>query len=243
MLKERLRSMILGPGDSASLPKPLASSGPPKADLPVRPKAAQSMRHDNQVYTRNSHGLNQFFGHIESQTGLSILDLAGITQANVAFITNLGHRLYSEDFLRTLFETFGSSEEEFVAGQSDPQQIDSFLAQNLDFPEEFFDAVLVWDALEFLAPPLLKATVVRLLKIVKPGCYVLAFFHAEEKPGPIPAYSYRIADSRTLHLTPYGTRHPVQLFNNRGIEKLFQQFNSVKFFLARDHLREVIVTR
>ena len=38
-------------------------------------------------------------------------------------------------------------------------------------------------------------------------------------------------------------RRPLQLFNNRGVEKLFQRFHSVKFFLARDHLREVIVRR
>jgi hypothetical protein len=38
-------------------------------------------------------------------------------------------------------------------------------------------------------------------------------------------------------------RRPVQRFNNRGVEKLFQRFQSVKFFLARDNLREVVVRR
>jgi hypothetical protein len=36
-------------------------------------------------------------------------------------------------------------------------------------------------------------------------------------------------------------RRPAQLFANRALEKLFVRFESVKFFLARDRLREVIV--
>jgi hypothetical protein len=46
-----------------------------------------------------------------------------------------------------------------------------------------------------------------------------------------------------MSLTPRNQVRPVQYFNNRSLEKLFQKFNSVKFFLTRDHLREVIVRR
>jgi hypothetical protein len=35
-------------------------------------------------------------------------------------------------------------------------------------------------------------------------------------------------------------RRPARLFNNRGLEKLFHRFDSVKFFLTREGLREVI---
>jgi hypothetical protein len=38
-----------------------------------------------------------------------------------------------------------------------------------------------------------------------------------------------------------GLRRPAQLFNNRGLERLFGRFDSVKFFLTRERLREVIV--
>ena len=121
--------------------------------------------------------------------------------------------------------------------------MESFLRQNLDFPEARFDGVLLWDVLEFLPPPLLKATVDRLFKIAKPGSYLLAFFHAEEKATSVPLYSYRISGSNSISLVPREMRRPSQLFNNRSVEKLFHQFQSVKFFLTRDHLREVIVRR
>jgi hypothetical protein len=68
-------------------------------------------------------------------------------------------------------------------------------------------------------------------------------FHAEERVETIATYSYRIANRKTITLSPRGRRRPAQFFNNRSLEKLFSDFESVKFFLTRDHLREVIVRR
>jgi len=34
-----------------------------------------------------------------------------------------------------------------------------------------------------------------------------------------------------------------RVFNNRHIETLFRDFASIKFFLARDNIREVLVVR
>ena len=195
-----------------------------------------------QPQTRASHGLEQFFSSIQGQENLSILDFAGASQANISFITTLGHRIYSNDIVRTLEEAFGS-DGEFVANQSDPQRAAKFLRESLDFSQDSFDGALVWDTLQFLAPPLLQDTVDRLFHILRPQSYLLAFFHAEEKADTIPLYSYRIVESKVLSLTPRGQHKPAQYFNNRSLEKLFQKFNSVKFFLTRDHLREVIVRR
>jgi len=192
--------------------------------------------------TRASHGLEQFFSSIQDEQNLSILDFAGASQANISFITTLGHRIYSNDIVRTLEETFGG-DGEFVANQADPVRCGKFLRESLDFSENSFDGALVWDTLQFLAQPLLQDTVDRLFHIMRPQSYLLAFFHAEEKADTIPLYSYRIVESKVLSLTPRGQRKPAQYFNNRSLEKLFQKFNSVKFFLTRDHLREVIVRR
>ena len=84
------------------------------------------------VSTRPSRGLEEFFSYIRDQSGLTILDLGGATQQNVSFITNLGHRLYSEDFLQILQETFG---EEGRPTNPITGRIDYFLRQALDYPE------------------------------------------------------------------------------------------------------------
>jgi hypothetical protein len=173
--------------------------------------------------TRPSRGLEEFFTQIRDTTGLTILDLGGASQKNITFITDLGHRLYSEGFLSLLAETFGVDD---TVDQSNPGQIEFFLKQSLDYEEGQFDGVLLWDVLH---------------KIVRPKGYMLAFFHSDDKLDAAPFYTFRIDRMNTLEVVQQGVRRPVQLYNNRSLEKLFGRFESVKFFLAKDRLREVIV--
>jgi len=189
--------------------------------------------------TRNSNGLDQFFASLHGRDNLSVLDFSGASQANVSFITNLGHRIYSEDVLTSIEEVFGFDAET----QSNPVRVDMFLNTILDFPENHFDGALVWDTLQFLSAAAAQATVERLCRVLRPNAYVLAFFNADEKAATISAFQYRITDSKTLLLTPRALPAPSHYFNNRGIEKLFQSYGSLKFFLTRANLREVIAKR
>lgn len=192
-------------------------------------------------FARPSNGLDQFFTSLSHRSGLTILDFAGASQENISFITSMGHRLSSEDFVRSIEQTFG--DEDPLETQSDPLRVDQFVAENLNFPTASFDGALVWDALQFLSPHLLQIAVDRLYDTLRPDAYLLAFFSADERAKQVPVYHYRISDHRTLVLTPRGYRTPGQFFNNRALEKLFHRFQTVKFFLARDSLREIIVRR
>jgi len=232
LLTDRLKSLLRGQRETGPAGPPLGS---PKTAGP--PRAKSSPGKPPQVATRPSRGLEEFFSYIRGQSGLTILDLGGATQQNVSFITGLGHRIYSENFLQVLNETFEGEE----TGQSNPGRIDYFLRQALDYPDGHFDGVLIWDVLEYLEPALLTAVVERLRKIVRPRSYMLAFFHSDIKVEAVPVYTFRIQDVNLLHITQEGTRNPAQLFNNRSLEKLFGSFESVKFFLTRERLREVIV--
>ena len=232
LLSERLKSYLRGFRSSTEAGPPAHGGGASRfLSRPGRGEVAE---------TRQSRGLEQFFGSFRDQIGLSILDLGGARQENVNFITSLGHKFYSEDFLRIFQETFG----EDIADQSNAGRIDYFLRQSLEYPDEQFDGVLAWDALEYMEPALLAATADRLLRILKPKGYLLAIFHSAERQQVLPCYSFRIQDLRTLNVSRYGERAAAQtLFNNRSLEKLFHKFESVKFFLARDSLREVIVRK
>jgi len=187
---------------------------------------------------RPSRGLEEFFAQIRDTSGLTILDLGGATQKNVSFITDLGHRLYSEDFVRILGEAFGADD---TVDQTNPGRIEYFLKQTLDYPAGHFDGVLIWDVMEYLNPVLLNAVVERLHHIVRPKAYMLAFFHSDDKQDEVPCYTFRIASLNSLEIEQQGTRRPAQLYNNRSLEKLFGRFESVKFFLTRDRLREIII--
>ena len=191
--------------------------------------------------TRPSNGLAEFFSSLQDRSGLSVLDFGGASQENISFITMMGHRLSSEDFVRSVEMTFGT--ENTLERQSDPRLLDDFVRENLEFPPDHFDGALLWDGLQLLSPHLLQLTVDRLHDTMRPDSCMLAFLYSDDRAKQVPMYHYRIADHSRLNLMPRGFRPAHQFFNNRTIEKLFHKFKSVKFFLARDGLREIIVRR
>src|SRR5262249_9852742 len=138
------------------LRRPGASLSPGGAVIaPVNHSSAATLFDKEVVSSRSSRGLEQFFVYHRGQVGLSILDFAGASQENINFITNLGHRLYSEDFVRTLDDVFDGADPN---EQSNQGLIDQFLRQTLNFEPEQFDGVLVWDVLQYLTPALLAPT-------------------------------------------------------------------------------------
>ena len=56
---------------------------------------------------RQSRGLEQFFFNIRDVVGLSILDCAAANQENIDVLVDLGHKIYSQDLVRSLDEAFG----------------------------------------------------------------------------------------------------------------------------------------
>jgi hypothetical protein len=190
--------------------------------------------------TRQSSGFEQFFAYLQARENMSVLDMSGASQANISFITSAGHRISSDDIIGTMQQCFG---EDFYDSQQAASTVQRFLEQTLTFPDDFFDGALVWDAMQFLIPPVLDQAVLQLFRVVKPGGLILAFFNANEKITRIPVHNYRIQDQKTLAMITRGPEQRVQYFNNRSVEKLFEKAESVKFFLTRDHLREVLVRK
>jgi hypothetical protein len=231
LLQEKFRSMF---GRTSETPVPARASSHPPASIPF----LKPPRKDAST-TRQSRGLEQFFFNLQGQVGLSILDLAGASQQNIDFLTNLGHKIYSANVIHSMEECFGSD----PSGQTNPGRIEYFLRSNFDYPPETFDGVLMWDSMQFMGPALLNATVDRLADIMRPKSYLLAFFTVNDKVQEVASYAFRIQDSKTLIVTERGMRPTGHVFNNRSLEKLFGKFESVKFFLTRDNLREVIVRR
>jgi len=238
MLPEKLRSIFRKGSDPALHGSPSAARVE-RAPLVSTGLVSLRAAKKDVPLTRPSRGLEQFFFNIRDVVGLSILDCAGANQENINFLVDLGHKIYSQDLVRNLDEAFGLD----PAEQTSVSRIDYFLRQNFDYPSETFDGVLLWDSLQFMSPALLNAVVERLYDVMKPNAYLLAFFTAKEHAGEAPSYAFRILDHKTIVLSARGHRASGQVFNNRNLEKLFGKFDSVKFFLTRESLREVIVRR
>jgi len=170
----------------------------------------------------------------------SVLDLGPTTPVNIAYITELGARVYNQDILRE------SQDPEYQVKQEDGStRIDAgkFFAENLNFPAGHFDAILCWDVADYLPEPLVKPLIERLQSLLKPKGHLLAFFHMKDA-GPESRYSrHHIVQEDTLELEPVEGFPLMRIFNNRHIENLFSEFASRKFFLGRDNIREVLMVR
>src|SRR3954451_510464 len=121
---------------------------------------------------RRSSGLAEFTKLIAGQEGLCILDLGPTSPQNIAHLTGLGHRVYNEDVL------LASMDPSFVAKNEDGTSsvnLESFLADNLKYNGQQFDAVIAWDIPDYLHESLVKAMVERLSSLIKPGGVLLAF--------------------------------------------------------------------
>ena len=134
-----------------------------------------------QPQTRNSNGLDQFCAVLLERPGLSILDLAGANQNTISFVTNLGHRIYSDDLPLQLDRCFGPPEsaQEFFDHQTEAHRVQEFLDSTLNFPDSSFDGALVWDTLQYLAPTLLTTVIARLRRVICPGASKLAMYYNE----------------------------------------------------------------
>ncbi|MBA3915395.1 MAG: methyltransferase domain-containing protein [Acidobacteriales bacterium] len=222
------------------------------ADVPAAPVVAQKL-------ARRSSGLNELGRNLKCDEPLCVLDIGATSPSNISYLTSMGHKVYSEDLLAA------SSDPELKATSEDGKPIlDSrkFLADNLIYPNGQFDVVLCWNVADYMDESLVKPIFARLWSVMKPGGKLLAFFHTQDAGPQAPCYRFHIVNAEMLEMqvigpgkdqrkAPSGTVHPgisaslrlQRVFNNRHIENLFRDFASIKFFLARDNVREVLVAR
>jgi SAM-dependent methyltransferase len=212
-----------------------------------------------QRLTRRSSGLGELARLWGSETPLCVLDLGSTSAANIRFFTERGHKIYSEDLLVASTEPGLVTKDEEGKIVLDSRQ---FLADNLQYPAAHFDVVLCWNLPDYLDESLVRPVMGRLWSVLKPGGMLLAFFHTKDAGPDSPCFRFHIIDKDMLETQrivlkretrrgPTGAIHTAvsdgfrlqRVFNNRHIETLFRDFASIKFFLARDNVREVLVVR
>jgi len=212
-----------------------------------------------QKLTRRSSGLGELSRLWDSETPLCVLDLGSTSAANIRFFTERTHKIYSEDLLVASTEPHLVTKDEQGATILDSRK---FLADNLQYPAAHFDVVLCWNLPDYLDESLVRPVMGRLWSVLKPGGMLLAFFHTKDAGPDSPCYRFHIVEKDILEMQrimmrrearrgPTGAIHTAvvdsfrlqRVFNNRHIETLFRDFASIKFFLARDNVREVLVVR
>jgi 2-polyprenyl-3-methyl-5-hydroxy-6-metoxy-1,4-benzoquinol methylase len=190
---------------------------------------------------RHSSAWKDLLKFLKAEQGLRILDIGPTSPTNINFLTTLGHGVYMADVVNeALHGNWTSAPDENGATQFD---VEGFLDHNLDFAGREFDVILLWTTLDYVPQALVGPMIKRLRSTLRPGGRVLTFFHTRNTGADTGFCRYHVTDSDTIETqetTGYAVQH---VYTNRTIEKLFETYNNTKFYLAKDNLYEVIITR
>lgn len=194
---------------------------------------------------RNSNGWGRILERMRSEESLRVLDIGPTSSSNINFITALGHSIY----LANLVEDASKRELMSTGEDGEPQiDVEGFLENHLDFSGRGFDIVLFWDTADYLPEPLLAPVINRLHSVMEPRGQLLAFFHpAVGVAGPGAVKNefnrYHLTEGNVVEAQRAGDFRVLHGFSNRQIENLFERFKDYKFFLTKDNMREIVVTR
>jgi hypothetical protein len=196
---------------------------------------------------RFSNGLKEFLWQIEDIGRGSLLDLGAVSQATVTYFIERNFKVYTEDLLAAwgafLEHDSGVS---LPAGTEQPDtspasRADRFLASNLHYPADSFDAVLLWDVLDYMDRETAQRFLPRITSMIRDGGALLAIFHTRP---PEQFQRYRVLDAHNLELVRVPTLvQPRHVYQNREIQELFEKFRTSKTFVGRDQLREGVFVK
>lgn len=218
-------------------PVPLHASGTPST-----PAAEESCG-------RFSNGLKEFLWQIEDIGRGNLLDLGAVSQATVTYFIERNFKVYTEDLLAAWGAFLEHDSERARALPPRMEQPDfspaaraeRFLAANLRYPADSFDAVLLWDVLDYLDREAAHRFLTRIISMTREGGAILAIFHTRP---PEQFQRYRVLDAHTLELVQAPTLlQPRHVYQNREIQELFEKFRTQKTFVSRDQLREGVFVK
>src|SRR6202789_3676884 len=189
---------------------------------------------------RHSSGWNELLKYLRSQDSLRILDIGPTSSSNINYITSLGHSIY----MANVVEEASKPEWLLQADSGEPATFDveGFLPGTLNFSGRMFAVVIFWGPVYYLPEALLTPVLPRIHQVLQPGGLMLAFFHATATPETT-FCRYHLTDTDIVEMQQAGNYPLVQIYSNRKIENMLSEFSSYRFFLAKDSLREVIITR
>jgi hypothetical protein len=236
----------VGSGTNRDVSRPMAANLRPRT--PVTPAVGGTAPRASEVLetTRISNGLKELLWNLDGLGRGKLLDLGPAWQTTLSFFIERGFRVSSEDLLRGwkgfLTEEEARLREDATAletlDMTPSGRATRFLSDNLQYPRSSFDAVLLWDLLDYLEPTLAKQMVLNLTELLRPGGVVFAMFHSKKPEG---FQRYRVADSSTLQMISSAVICPAQkVYQNREIQDLFGRYRTMKSFVSRDQLRETL---
>jgi len=196
-------------------------------------------------YVRHSRGWNDVRTHLQKSDSLRVLDFGSTSPANINYLTSLGHSVYMANIVQdaTRPEWMKAPAADAPEGSAPSFDVDRFMAANLDFSGRDFDVILLWDTANYLPPQMVPALFHRLREVLRPEGRLLAFFHSRRDGTDISFSRYQLSDSDDLLVLDSGNLTVTEVYQTRQVEQFLEGFSSVRFFLGKDNVREVIAVR
>lgn len=244
-----LNKLGIGPGTAPGreVSRPVAPSGRSRTPGGAPVSAAGTTRvPETREGTRVSNGLKEFLWNLDGLGRGTLLDLGAAWQTTLSFFIERGFRVSSEDLLRAWKDFLAQEEATLREAGKVPDSLDMtpsgraarFLESNLQYPAASFDAVLLWDLLDYLEPAMAQKTVASVTELLRPGGVIFALFHSKKPEG---FQRYRVVDSNALQVVPTPVLcHAQRVYQNREIQDLFGRYRTMKSFVGRDQLRETL---
>src|SRR5260370_23167443 len=156
------RGLGMGSGTTRGVSLPVHSNSRSRAPGAPISAVGSTRAPEPHESTRVSNGLKEFLWNLDGLGRGTLLDLGPAWQTTLNFFIERGFRVSSEDILRG-WKAFLTEEETRLredAGVCETLDMTPsgratrFLAENLQYPRSSFDAVLLWDLLDYLEPML-----------------------------------------------------------------------------------------
>lgn len=191
---------------------------------------------------RHSSGWSALQKHLKAEASLCVLDIGPTSPSNINYLTSLGHSVWMADVVNEALK----KEWELPAAEDEKDpgfNVDGFFEQNLNFSGREFDVVMLWTTLDYVPEGLITPLIDRLYRSLRPGGRILALFHTKTNGPETTFCRYHLTESDAIEMQE-SARFPVRrVYTNRNIEKLFSAYGNYRFFLAKDNIYEVMITR
>ena len=190
---------------------------------------------------RSSSGWRDILAYLKETESLRVLDFGATSSHNINYLTSMGHSVYMANLVQEAARP--EWRRPLEEGASPQFDVAGFVETNLNFSGRDFDVVLVWDTADYLPTELVPALFEKLHQVLRPHGRLLALFHGSPPSPQKPFTRYQLTETDQLLLLASGTFPFQQNYQTRQIEKFLAGYASVRFFLGKDNVREVIAVR
>ncbi len=187
---------------------------------------------------QTSHALPRLARRLAAQPHARVLDLGSVVGGNLQFFIDLGCKVTADDLLRPVETVLPDPSDRSGVDWKEPS------GPRLEYPPDSFDAVMVWDYFDFLAPADARNFAADLLRVVKPGGIVMAYFTSRETERREPSRRFRIVGPDKIEWISHGPSRTLRhVYQNRDIERMFSGFRIHFAVVLQNGTREILLER